>query len=105
MLTRYLADVRRNHALEHATVQLLLARLGPNIRLVGRASGDGFFIYGNVPADAITECAREGLHRLQSGEAFWAVTSLCGTNIATSGVLTAMPALAAAGRSPKKGKL
>jgi hypothetical protein len=101
MLSRYLGDVRRNHALEHATVQLLLAKLGPHLQLVGRASGDGFFIYGNVPTDDLTQCAKEGLARLQSGEAFWAVTPLCGTNIATAGVMTAIASLAVAGRGRK----
>ena len=104
MLSDYFSSVRRNHALEHATVSLLLGRLGPNLRLVGRASGDGFFIYGNVPADVLTECAQEGLSRLQRGEGYWAVTSLCGTNIATAGVLTALASLAVAGRG-QKGRL
>jgi hypothetical protein len=31
--------VRRNHALEHGTVTLLLARTGSDTRLVGRAVG------------------------------------------------------------------
>ncbi len=101
MLSRYFGDVRRNHALEHATVQLLLAKLGPNLRLAGRASGDGFFIYGNIPTDALTECAQEGLMRLQRGEAFWALTPLCGTNIATAGVMTAVASLAASGGKKK----
>ncbi|HLF78486.1 MAG TPA: DUF6391 domain-containing protein, partial [Dehalococcoidia bacterium] len=61
MLSRYFGDVRRNHALEHATVSLLLSRLGPNLRLVGRASGDGFFIYGSVPSEVLSQCAQEGL--------------------------------------------
>jgi hypothetical protein len=103
MIGRYLQDVRRNHALEHATVQLLLARLGPNLRLVGRAGGNGFFLYGSVPADAVRECAQEALRRLQQGEAFWAVTSYCGTNIAVSGFLAAAASLAAHGRSKKGG--
>ena len=99
MLGRFVGDVRRNHALEHATVQLLLARLGPELRLVGRASGDGFFIYGDVPHDLLAECAREGLQRLQHGEAYWAVTPLCGTNLATAGVMASLATLAVASRS------
>src|SRR3990172_9188106 len=86
MLARFIGDVRRNHALEHATVSLLISRLGPDLRLIGRASGDGFFIYGDVPSDLLSECAQEGLARLKRGEAFWAVTPLCGTNLATAGV-------------------
>jgi len=95
MIGEFINNVRRNHALEHATVSLLLGRLGPSLRLVGRATGDGFFIYGNVPHDLLAECAEEGLQRLKRGEAFWAVTPLCGTNIATAGVLATIGILAA----------
>jgi hypothetical protein len=99
VISKYFGNVRRNHALEHATVQLLLARLGPELRLVGRASNDGFIIYGRVPPDALAECAQEGLKRLQEGEAYWAVTPLCGTNIATAGIMSCLAALAVSGIS------
>src|SRR5207302_8757065 len=82
--------VRRNHALEHATVTLLLGRLGPDVRLVGRATGDGFLLFGELPTEAIKECVAEALMRLKRGEGFWAVTPLCGTNIATAGFLASM---------------
>ncbi len=94
MLTEYVTNVRRNHALEHATVSLLLGRLGPDIRVVGRASSDGFFLYGDIPSDLMGQCVQEALTRLQRGEASWAVTPHCGTNIATTGVLTGLATLA-----------
>jgi hypothetical protein len=84
----WLDNVRRNHALEHATVSVLLARHGPQ-RLAGRASGDGFFFLGNVSSEELTESAREALVRLQRGEASLAVSPLCGTNIAMAGLLAA----------------
>src|SRR5512147_2718247 len=102
MLNSLVNNVRRNHALEHATVSLLLARLGPDVRLVGRATGDGFFLYGDLPTKAIEECAHEGLARLQRGEAFWAVTPLCGTNIATAGILAALSSMAVLGNGEGK---
>jgi hypothetical protein len=105
MLSRFVGSVRRNHALEHATVQLLISKLGPDLRLIGRASGDGFFIYGDVPPVALADCARDGLERLQRGEAFWAVTPLCGTNLATAGVLASVASFAVLGDSPRKDKL
>jgi len=98
----FVGDVRRNHALEHATVQLLIARLGPDLRLVGRASGDGFRIYGHVPPQALAECVRDALDRLQAGEAHWAVTPLCGTNLATAGILASLATLFVAGRTKDK---
>ena len=86
-------------------MSLLISRLGPDLRLIGRATGDGFFIYGDVPADVLGECAQEGLARLKRGEAFWAVTPLCGTNLATAGVLASLSTMAVIGSGPRKDKL
>lgn len=105
MLGSLVANVRRNHALEHATVTLLLSKLGPDIRLVGRAVNDGFYIYGNIPTETLQECAAEGLVRLKRGEAFWAVTPLCGTNIVTTGIVASMASLAVTGSGSKSDKL
>jgi len=105
MLSRFLGNVRRNHALEHATVSLLISKLGPNLRLVGRASNDGFFIYGDLPPDKVAECAKEGLQRLKAGEAFWAVTPLCGTNIATTGILAGLASMVALGSGARKDRV
>lgn len=93
MLRSWANAVRRNHALEHATVAVLLARHGPT-RLAGRASGDGFFLLGDIDADELVDCAREALRRLQAGQATLAVSPLCGTNIAVAGVLAAGAATA-----------
>jgi hypothetical protein len=92
-----LVSVRRNHALEHATIAVLLAKVGPNTRLVGRASGDGFYIYGKVPTDKIRESAAEALARLKEGESQLAVSSLCGTNLAVAGILAGLASLLALG--------
>jgi hypothetical protein len=105
MLTDFIANVRRNHALEHATVSLLLGRLGPDLRVVGRASGDGFFLYGDIPSDLLGQCVQEALTRLKRGEAFWAVTPHCGTNIATTGVLAGLSTLAVTSRSDSKDRV
>ena len=89
MLRRWFDAVRRNHALEHATVAVLLARRGPT-RLAGRAMADGFVIIGDVDPDELTASAREALRRLQAGESSLAVSPLCGTNIAVGGFLSAL---------------
>jgi hypothetical protein len=105
MIGRFLGTVRRNHALEHATVSLLIAKLGPDLRLVGRATGDGFFIYGDLPTDVLTDCVHEGLQRLKRGEAFWAVTPLCGTNLATAGILAGLSSFLTIGSGDRKDRL
>jgi hypothetical protein len=92
-----LVSVRRNHALEHATIAVLLAKVGPNTRLVGRASGDGFYIYGKVPTDKIRESAAEALARLKRGESQLAISPLCGTNLAVAGILAGLASLLALG--------
>ncbi len=94
MLKRWADAVRRNHALEHATVAVLLARHGPT-RIAGRASVDGFLIAGDVDSEELTSCAREALGRLQRGQAGLAVSPLCGTNIAVAGAMAAAAATAA----------
>jgi hypothetical protein len=90
--------VRRNHALEHGTVSILLSRLGADTRLVGRATPDGFYIYGRVPTEALRASANEALARLQGGEASLAVTPLCGTNLAVAGILAGLASVATMGR-------
>ncbi len=95
-MNRLLRAIRRNHALEHATIAVLLNRQGP-IRVVGRAAADGFWIYGRVPTDRLREFAEEALARLQRGESHLAVSPLCGTNIAVAGVLAGAAAYLAVG--------
>src|SRR3972149_699509 len=97
MLKRVVNAVRRNHALEHATISILLSRHGPNIRVLGRAAPDGFYIYGGIPTETLRELAHEGLVRLQRGESHLAVSPLCGTNLAVAGVLAGFASLFAMG--------
>lgn len=93
MIERYVKAVRRNHALEHATVAVLLARRGP-MRLAGRASVDGFVVIGDIDTDELHAAALDALQRLQSGQASLAVTPLCGTNIAVAALAAAATAAA-----------
>ncbi len=93
MFRRWADAVRRNHALEHATVAVLLARHGPT-RIAGRASVDGFLIFGDVDPDELTSCAQEALQRLKAGQSSLAVSPLCGTNIAVAGFVAAAAATA-----------
>ena len=73
-------------------------RHGPQ-RLAGRASQDGFFIFGEVSDDELADCAHEALARLQRGESSLAVSPLCGTNIAVAGLLAAGAATAVLSRN------
>lgn len=98
-VTSVAVAMQRNHALEHGTVTLLLDRIGPSTRLVGRAVFDGFYIYGRVPTATLAECAEQALGRLHQGEAGLAISPLCGTNIAVAGMLAGGFAVTALGRT------
>ncbi len=93
MLKRVVNAIRRNHALEHATISILLSRHGPHTRVLGRAAADGFYVYGDIPTEALQEFAHEGLARLQRGESHLAVSPLCGTNLAVAGLLAGFASL------------
>ncbi|MDA0352163.1 MAG: hypothetical protein DWG79_00375 [Chloroflexi bacterium] len=103
MIGRWLNAVRRNHGLEHATVAILFERSGPQ-RIAGRASGNGFFIVGKVDQTVLDECAHEALRRMQNGQPGLAVSPLCGTNIAVTGLFTAAAALGAMRRAKRQGR-
>src|ERR1700693_6656572 len=52
--------VKQNHALEHATI-VLLSQKYPNVRLAGISFAAGFFVFGDVPTEAIIPTANEAL--------------------------------------------
>ena len=91
----FINSTRRNHALEHATIAVLLHRLGPALRLMGRSTAKGFYIYGDIPTSEVVDAAKEGLNRLQKGESELAVSPLCGTNLAVGGILAGFASLLA----------
>jgi hypothetical protein len=91
--TPFIAAIRENHALEHATIHVLTQR-NPYLHLVGRTTPRGFLIYGEVETELVAEAASEALVRLQGGERGLAVHPRCGTNIATAGVLAGLSAFA-----------
>ncbi|MBC7264490.1 MAG: hypothetical protein H5T64_09090 [Chloroflexi bacterium] len=79
--------IRRNHALEHATIHILSQRC-PRAQLIGHSDADGFVIYGHVPTEIVAATASEALARLQAGERDLAVHPRCGTNLAMGALLT-----------------
>jgi hypothetical protein len=97
-----ISRVRRNHALEHATIQVL-SEQHSDLMLVGRSSLWGFYIYGDVPAEVVLTASQEGLRRLQAGQRHMAVHPNCGSNLVVAGVLAGLGAfLALGGVSPRR---
>jgi hypothetical protein len=86
-----LSRIRRNHALEHATIHVLSAR-NPKMSIVGRSDHRGFFLYTNLPKTAVEEAAQIALQRLRGGEHRLAIHPNCGTNLLTAGLLSGLGA-------------
>ncbi len=101
MLNEFLERIRRNHALEHATLHMLETRQ-PDLRAGGRATAQGFYLYGDLPDEAsVMAAANEAIRRLQAGQRGLAVHPRCGTNVVTAGILSgalAMLGILASGR-------
>ncbi len=94
-LLRLLRDrrLRRNHALEHATINVIEERYGPS-RLTGIAQPDGFLIRGGAPAGLVLEAAQEALARLRAGERQLAIHPRCGTTLVAAQLVLALTFLA-----------
>jgi len=81
-----LRRIRRNHALEHASIHLLSRRIGKLV-LMGRSDSRGIILIGRVPTQLVRRCVEEALQRLSKGEHDLAIHPNCGTNmIATAAV-------------------
>lgn len=85
--------IRRNHAIEHATIHLL-ARRYPDLHLAGRSDGSGFFLYGKVESEHVWSAAEEGIRRLESQPEL-AVHPLCGTNMVVGGFIAGLMSMVA----------
>ena len=88
--------LRRNHALEHATIVVMMKR-EPGRRLNGFSTDEGFFVQGVRSTQEVESAAREALGRLQNGEKRLAVHRNCGTTIVAANLLAAIFFLAALG--------
>jgi ABC-type thiamin/hydroxymethylpyrimidine transport system permease subunit len=94
----FVATLRRNHAVEHATMHLLAQRQ-PYLNAVARTSLDGFYIYGSVDTKTLADATAEAIGRLQAGQAELAIHPRCGTNLVVAGFLAGLATFLAGGRS------
>ncbi len=88
--------LRRNHALEHATIVVMMER-EPGRKLNGFSDDDGFFVQGVRSIAEVESAAREALRRLRDGEKGLAVHRNCGTTIVAANLLAAVFFLGALG--------
>jgi hypothetical protein len=81
--------VRKNHSLEHATINVLEERYGRTLQAGGLAHSNGFSLQGPdlpPPYDVIS-AVREGHFRMINGEKDLAIHPRCGTSIAAANFL------------------
>jgi len=86
---QFFSLVRRNHALEHATLHVI-AQSHPQIRLAGHSDAEGLYIIGDISTQELYAALEEARQRLQAGEHHLAVHPNCGTNLVISGGLAAI---------------
>jgi len=82
---------RRNHGLEHATINVLSERY-PGLRLAGYSTPFGFSITGPVSREALTSAIEEALRRVSSGRRGLVLHERCGTNYVAGGILAGLAA-------------
>lgn len=92
----WLDRLRRNHALEHATLHLL-NRTHPQALLIGRSDRKGFYLFGDVPIEAVGQAVFGAAQRLRAGESRLAIHPNCGTNLIAAAMLTTLATALALG--------
>jgi hypothetical protein len=101
----FLKKIRRNHALEHATIAIALSKSDKHGVVAGNSTQGGFFVYGDIPDDVLSESASEALERLKAGEKDLAISPYCGTNIVVAAGLAGLACVIAVGSERRWRKL
>jgi Domain of unknown function (DUF6391) len=82
---------RRNHGLEHATINVLSERF-PGLRLAGYSTPFGFSIAGPVSREALSSAIEEAKQRVSAGRRGLVIHERCGTNYVAGGILAGLAA-------------
>jgi len=96
---------RQNHALEHATVAVLMQRSEVPLRVVGSATPFGFYLVGDLGTEEVESAAHEALERMRRGDDHLAVSPFCGTNLLIAGTLATLASLVTLGTKDRRQKL
>src|SRR2546428_13919900 len=72
--------IRQNHALEHATITILIGMV-PDLRVSARSSSNGFIVFGDVGLGMLRRALDEALRPLEAVETELANHPNCGTNV------------------------
>ncbi len=80
------SNTRRNHAMEHATLQILAENL-PRLRAAGYSDPNGFWLIGDLETHQIEEAIQQAAARMLGGERELAIHPHCGTNIVSTALV------------------
>ena len=83
-MSSLISRTRRNHGLEHATLNLL-AKTHPRKPFAGHSDAGGFWILGEIPTAELSQIISDALEKLKSGQSNLAIHQNCGTNLLVSG--------------------
>ena len=81
---KIVSRVRRNHGLEHATLNILAAS-HPGISFAGHSDSGGFWILGKISTETLIESTGLALEKLSAGQENLAIHNNCGTNLLVTG--------------------
>ncbi|MDZ7843364.1 MAG: DUF6391 domain-containing protein [Anaerolineales bacterium] len=88
-LKNTLSQTRRNHGLEHATLNVLAEKY-PGRSFAGHSDPGGFWIWGEIATEELADIILDALSRLRNGQKSLAVHQNCGTNFLVSGTLAGL---------------
>ena len=88
--------VRRNHAIEHATVAILLER-GVSPPMGGYSIPAGFVIWSRASPEEVSDAANHALELLRSGNSELAISPYCGGNLVATALIGGLAAKVFAG--------
>lgn len=92
--------LKRHHALEHATVAVLVELRGRRTNLAALSDPNGFTFIGPIQQSELQDAAQQALDRLRFGDHRLAVTDDCGSTLLVTGLAGATAALLTIGRRP-----
>ncbi len=82
-------DLRKNHALEHATVNILEDKFGYE-NLSGYSTDEGFYIIGADDPVEVKNAADYGLTLMKKGKSELAIHDNCGTSLIVANFISAV---------------
>jgi len=83
-MSSYISRTRRNHGLEHATLNLL-SKTHPGEAFAGHSDGSGFWVLGEISSEELAIVIETALGKLRGGQSDLAIHKNCGTNLLVSG--------------------